>query len=645
MFVRRNSVFACLVLVAVAGGSVGSMGPVVPADAAVAAAQQWITSVTNPPTSPATLTWGTSGLTATLGAAPNGGVSCGSTNVATHAQLTSFNATNYYSPGAPSDAIGVQACIRTLNAVISREVLFSKPVLSPILHINNLDASELELLPGSTGGTIALQRLSGNVQSQLVGTTIVRPASTLGSSGCLVPDHPAPEPNPTNNSSCGSYRMTEDGGAVESFTLRNLNRVSGADGFYWTISFPTSSLTKTFAPTQIRQGETATATFTLTNPVEEAAVPLTGLSFEDALPAGMTLANGSLTTNGLCGTPSLNGGSAAAGDTTVAVTGVDLAVGPPCTVTVAVTTDSVGSFTNAASSITTGFANLIPSGSPTLEVLERAAPSLTIVKTPVLTDTNSNGTADVGEQVAYSFAVKNTGNVDLVDVAVDDPTLGMLGVAITPASVTLAAGASRTFQSAAYTVGQPDVDAGGLSNTATAEGVYVESDGDRVDVASGPSTVTLPTPARAPSIALAKTAVLADKDGDGRVDAGETVTFRLVVTNTGNVTLTGATLSDAMLGAAAPGPVASLAPGASAPFSVAHVVRESDIVGDRLANSATVTATAPGGATVTATDTVALPAEKAWLAQTGVSVTGAGLAGLLLLGIGAAITVRRRRAV
>lgn len=620
------------------------MGPAVSADAAVAAAQQWITSVTNPPTSPATLTWGTSGLTATLGAAPNGGVSCGSTNVATHTQLMSFNANEYYSPGAQADAVGVQACIRNLNAVISREVVFSKPVLSPILHINNLDASELELLPGSSGGTIALQRISGNVQSQLVGTTIVRPASTLGSSGCLVPDHANPEPNPTNNSSCGSYRMTEDGGAVESFTLRNLNRVSGADGFYWTISFPTSTLTKTFAPTQIRQGETATATFALSNPAEPAAVPLTGLSFEDALPAGMTLANGSLTTNGECGTPAMNGGSAAAGDTTVAVTGVDLAVDAHCTITATVTTDSVGSFTNAASSVTTGFANLIPSGSPTLEVLERAAPSLTIVKTPVLTDTNSNGAGDIGEHVAYSFAVKNTGNVDLVDVAVDDPTLGTLGVAITPASVTLAAGASRTFQSAAYTVGQPDVDAGGLSNTATAEGVYVESDGDRVDVASGPSTVTLPTPARAPSIALAKTAVLADQDGDGRVDAGETVTFNLVITNNGNVTLSAVTLSDAMLGAGVPGPVASLAPGASAPFSVAHVVREGDIVGDELANSATVAATAPGGATVTATDTATLRAEKAWLAQTGVSITGAGLAGLLLLGIGAALTVRRRRA-
>ena len=603
----RRKLWVSLAVVAACAVPIGALAPAQTSDAAVAPAQQWITAVTASPAAPATITWGTSGLTATLGT-PVGAGSCDSTNVATPAQLVRFNAARYYSPTPPSSASGVQACISGLNSAVTRTVTLSKPVLAPIFHINNLDGSELQFLPGSSGGAIVLDRISSNVQSQLVGGNILRPVSVAGSNGCLFPD-PATPNSATNNSTCGSYRMTEDGGALETFTLRNVSRISGADGFFWSISFPTSTVTKAFSPTTIRQGETASATFSMSNPLEEGAVPLTGLSFADALPTGMTLADGTLVDNGQCGTPALNGGAAAAGDATATVTAVDLAVGATCTVTVNVTTSTVGSFTNAASNITAGFANLIPSGTTTLTVLAPATPALTIVKSQVLTDTNNNGAADIGEQVAYSFAVENTGNVDLVDVAVDDPTLAALGVAITPASAALAVGGSTTFTSAAYTVTQADIDAGGLSNTATAEGVYAQSNGTRVPVASLPSSVTVPTPAQSPSVGLAKTAVLADTDGDGLADVGEKITYGLIVTNTGNVTLTGVTLSDAMLGAATPGPIATLSPGASVPFSVDHVVRDIDIVASQVVNEASASGAPPTGAAVTATDTATVAAD------------------------------------
>ena len=640
----RRKLWVTLAVIAGCAISFSALAPAPTSEAAVAASHQWVTAVTAPPTVPATITWGTSGLTATLGSATGPGTCAGATNVATPAELLRFNAARYYSPTPPSGVSGIQHCISGLNSAITREVVFSKPVLAPIFHINNLDGSELQFLPGSSGGTIALSRLSSNVQSQLVGGNILRPVSVTGSNGCQYPD-PATANSATNNSTCGSYRMAEDGGAVETFTLRNVSRIGGADGFYWSLSFPTSTLTKSFSPTTIRQGETATATFSMSNPAEQEAVPLSGLSFDDALPTGMTLADGSLTTNGQCGTPALNGGTAAAGDATAAVTGVDLAVGATCTITVSVTTSSTGSFTNAASNITAGFANLIPSGTTTLTVLEKAAPALTIVKAPVLTDSNNNGTADIGEQVAYSFTVTNTGNVDLIEVTVDDPTLDSLDIAITPTSAAIAAGGNTTFTSAAYNVTQADIDAGGLSNTATAEGTYVESDGDRVPATSLPSTVTVPTPARVPSLSLVKTAILTDTDGDGVADPGETVTFGFTITNTGNVTLTGVTLSDPMLGTATPKPIATLAPGASAPFSVPHQVRNSDIADGSLVNTAIVTALAPGSTIVTGTDTVTLGAQQPppSLALTGTSLASAGtLAGLLLI-TGTLLMVRRRR--
>jgi len=166
-------------------------------------------------------------------------------------------------------------------------------------------------------------------------------------------------------------------------------------------------------------------------------------------------------------------------------------------------------------------------------------------------------------------------------------------------------------------------------------------------VASGPSTVTVPVSAQAPAVELVKTAILTDKDDDGRADAGETITYKLVVTNSGNVGLANVTIADPMLGTATPAPIASLAPAASRQFSIDYEVRESDIVGSEVVNRATVAATAPDGVLLSAADTAALTAQQApsLLASTGVSVAAASLAAALLIALGSVLLLRRRRTV
>ena len=151
-----------------------------------------------------------------------------------------------------------------------------------------------------------------------------------------------------------------------------------------------------------------------------------------------------------------------------------------------------------------------------------------------------------GDTVDYSFVVTNTGNVTLTGITVDDPLVGAVDCPVT----TLAPTESTTC-TATYTLTQADVDAGVVDNTATVTGTdpndtEVEAtDTDSVSITAAPA-ITLDKQASAPS---------------GNT-AGDTVDYSFVVENTGNVTLTGITVDDPLVGAV-DCPVTTLAPAES----------------------------------------------------------------------------------
>ncbi|MEI2422283.1 hypothetical protein V6O07_18525, partial [Arthrospira platensis SPKY2] len=76
----------------------------------------------------------------------------------------------------------------------------------------------------------------------------------------------------------------------------------------------------------------------------------------------------------------------------------------------------------------------------------------------------------VGDVINYTIVVQNTGNVTLSDIVVTDP---LTGLSTTIAS--LAPGASQTFNES-YTITQADLDAGSLTNTASAAGEDTNGD-------------------------------------------------------------------------------------------------------------------------------------------------------------------------
>ena len=137
---------------------------------------------------------------------------------------------------------------------------------------------------------------------------------------------------------------------------------------------------------------------------------------------------------------------------------------------------------------------------------------------------------------------------------------------------------------------QADVDAGSITNTATATGTPPTGP----DVVSPPSTVRIPITSAA-KLGLVKTGRAVDLNGDRITNAGDRVDWTLKVTNLGTTTITDITVSDPSAGAVKC-PRTSLAPGASMTCTVpSHSVTAADAARGKVVNTATAGGTGSGG--------------------------------------------------
>ncbi|MEM1149129.1 MAG: Ig-like domain-containing protein [Pseudomonadota bacterium] len=214
------------------------------------------------------------------------------------------------------------------------------------------------------------------------------------------------------------------------------------------------------------------------------------------------------------------------------------------------------------------------------------APGFSIEKT-----VNAPSFATVGDVLTYDITVTNTGNQTLTNVMVDDPLLPTL----TCEAATLAVGGVLSC-SGTYTVDQADIDAGGVTNMATATGLDPFGD----PVAPQTDTVTSDGPVGTPTISLEK---VGSPDPFGAV--GSDVTFVFRVTNTGIFTVSGIVVTDPILGGTFTCAVGTLSPGeVSEDCSVAVVVTQEDVDAGEIVNTATAEGMGPDGAPVTTSDSV-----------------------------------------
>ncbi len=205
-------------------------------------------------------------------------------------------------------------------------------------------------------------------------------------------------------------------------------------------------------------------------------------------------------------------------------------------------------------------------------------------KVEVVKSAASAGPYTTGSVVDYQFVVTNTGNVALTGIVVNDPQLD--AAAVCPVT-TLAAGAATTC-TGSHTVTAAEVAAGYVRNSATATGTPPSGP----DVTSPPSVVDTPT-AQNPAMSIVKSVTSA-----GPYTTGSTVDYQFLVTNTGDVTLTGIVVNDTQLSAPAVCPVTTLAPGAATTCTGSHTVTAAEVAAGYVHNSATVTGqppTPPGG--------------------------------------------------
>ncbi|MCH1864897.1 LPXTG cell wall anchor domain-containing protein, partial [Nocardioides sp. CFH 31398] len=370
---------------------------------------------------------------------------------------------------------------------------------------------------------------------------------------------------------------------------------------------PALGLTKSSLPVvdrdgdgRVGEGDAVTFTFRVTNTGD---VPLSDVTVDDPLlaaqdpPVGVTcdateLAVGASTT--------------CVADAPYVITADDEEAGRVVNRATASATDPDGDTAGSGPATET-----VPTGGP-------VPPVLGLVKAvESVTDVDEDGLTDAGDEIVYRFTVTNSSpTLTLDDVAVVDP---LLGDTVTCADTTLPPAAadgtpsSTVCTSAPYVVTEADEAAGEVVNTATA----TATDPDGAELESQPDSTTTPLAAEDVAIDLDKRAGdVVDANGNGRKDAGDTVGYTFLVTNTGNVTLGDVTVADDLLdaaGIAVTCPDGPLAPGRSrtCEADAPYTVTEEDVRRGFTVNTATATGQGPDGVVEASDeDTVRVPLDS-----------------------------------
>ncbi|WP_187393445.1 SpaA isopeptide-forming pilin-related protein [Bacillus sp. E214] len=228
------------------------------------------------------------------------------------------------------------------------------------------------------------------------------------------------------------------------------------------------------------------------------------------------------------------------------------------------TTEDIGELTNVAvAKVIVDDEEIVNKDSVTVQVSEEDAPALTVEKTA------DKSQYKPGETVTYTITITNTGNIDLKGIELTDvfskdgdDTIKQLTLEGYDAEngFDLAVGKTATF-TATYVI--PDTD---LADTTYTNVITATVDGVDMDSVSDDATIVVD-----PTYAL-EVNKTADKE---EVKVGETITYTIKVTNTGNKALTDVNVVDEMVGLDTT--VEKLEVGETKTFTVKHVATTENV--------------------------------------------------------------------
>ncbi|WP_154222273.1 DUF11 domain-containing protein [Marinicella rhabdoformis] len=371
------------------------------------------------------------------------------------------------------------------------------------------------------------------------------------------------------------------------------------------------SITKTDSVDPVNPGGALTYTIRVDNAGPATA---TNVVVAETLPTDVTLVSTSGCTEDPNGVPNCSLGDIVSGGFA------------QYTVAVTVNNNATGTLTNNVS-VTSDTPDPDTSDNNTDETTGVNAPSLEVEKSMTNNaDEDGSGTVTLDDTLTYTITATNNGDTVLNNVVVSDPM-------ITPSStscLTLAIGAECQLVGT-YVVQQSDVNNGQVENTGTGESDETSPETDVVVTVIGVN----------PDLSIDKTLTAnADEDGNGVVTLGDTVTFTIVATNTGNVDLNNVVVDDDMI---TPGSTSCLLVpvGGTCTLVGTYVIQQSDVDNGQLTNIATAGSDETGqqSDTTDLTITVGFPPEPAMVPSS--TVWGQLLMVLMMMGLGL-VVVRRQ---
>ncbi len=254
-----------------------------------------------------------------------------------------------------------------------------------------------------------------------------------------------------------------------------------------------------------------------------------------------------------------------------------------------------GFVTNNATAATTFGGSPVISPPVQVTVPLVATPSVDLTK--VATNlTNPGQPADAGDVLNFEIQVLNDGNQTISNLIVTDPMLTGLsctGGGPDPMNLTLAPGTVLTCNGS-YIVEQSDLDDQSISNTANVEGSSQQG-----TIVNADGSTTYPVAVPNPLLSVSKDLIMGASP-TAFSDVGETVQFRITVSNIGNITINDINVMDSLIpGTCALGTLAPTESDATCIFD--YMVTQNDIDVGSIENTATATGTPETGGSVSGT--------------------------------------------